>query len=170
MAEYLHQYMPATAVAGQNDAALAVHGLGSIMEGSGSITSDMSPLRVQGADPPSRVFSYDGSLEMQSHAAYAASSQRFHRKQPSDPRTYSPAPAAASQYTQMGHGYLPTSISTGINCTMAADIISTMTGADPHQIQSSFGCLPGQQCQVDEGIFATTLDRYTPTAAHEQMH
>ncbi|KAL2128159.1 hypothetical protein VTI74DRAFT_9563 [Chaetomium olivicolor] len=47
------------------------------------------------------------------------------------------------------------------NCSMAADLISTMTGANPHEVRSSLGCSPGMDCHVDNSKISSAIERLT---------
>ncbi|KAL2142746.1 hypothetical protein VTI28DRAFT_763 [Corynascus sepedonium] len=47
------------------------------------------------------------------------------------------------------------------NCSMAADLISTMTGANPHEVRTSLGCVPGADCHVDNAKIGTAIERLT---------
>jgi len=46
------------------------------------------------------------------------------------------------------------------NCSMATDIISGMTGVEPHHVRSQLGCMPGVDCHVDTASFGNVVDRY----------
>ncbi|KAL2023050.1 hypothetical protein VTK56DRAFT_3960 [Thermocarpiscus australiensis] len=49
------------------------------------------------------------------------------------------------------------------NCSMATDLISAMTGADPCEVRTSLGCAPGMECQVDNTVVSDTIDRLIAT-------
>ncbi|KAK4146831.1 uncharacterized protein C8A04DRAFT_34717 [Dichotomopilus funicola] len=47
------------------------------------------------------------------------------------------------------------------NCSMAADLISTMTGANPHDVRTSLGCTPGTECHVDDARIGDAIEHLT---------
>lgn len=60
--------------------------------------------------------------------------------------------------------YMPiaTSNSTNVNsCVFAADMITTMAGADPGAVRADLGCLPGMDCEVNNHLVFNVMDRYT---------
>ncbi|KAK4236982.1 hypothetical protein C8A03DRAFT_35095 [Achaetomium macrosporum] len=50
------------------------------------------------------------------------------------------------------------------NCSMAADLISTMTGANPHEVRTSLGCAPGTDCHVDSSKISDAIEQLTEPA------
>ncbi|KAK0735807.1 hypothetical protein B0T21DRAFT_368570 [Apiosordaria backusii] len=44
-------------------------------------------------------------------------------------------------------------------CSMAADLISLITGADTTQVRVTMGCAPGRNCDVDDAAIETTITR-----------
>ncbi|KAL2169285.1 hypothetical protein VTG60DRAFT_6288 [Thermothelomyces hinnuleus] len=51
------------------------------------------------------------------------------------------------------------------NCAMAADLISTMTGVNPHEVRVSLGCAPGADCHVDDARIGSAIERFTESGA-----
>ncbi|KAL2175700.1 uncharacterized protein P884DRAFT_279172 [Thermothelomyces heterothallicus CBS 202.75] len=51
------------------------------------------------------------------------------------------------------------------NCAMAADLISTMTGINPHEVRASLGCVPGADCHVDDARIGSAIERFTESGA-----
>ncbi|OIW31949.1 hypothetical protein CONLIGDRAFT_246221 [Coniochaeta ligniaria NRRL 30616] len=47
------------------------------------------------------------------------------------------------------------------NCSMATDVISGMTGMDPHHVRDQLGCMPGMDYHVGAASFGNVVDRYT---------
>ncbi|KAK3307070.1 uncharacterized protein B0T15DRAFT_163654 [Chaetomium strumarium] len=50
------------------------------------------------------------------------------------------------------------------NCSMAADLISSMTGANPHEVRTSLGCAPGTDCHVDNTKISDAIEQLTEAA------
>ncbi|KAK0665882.1 hypothetical protein QBC41DRAFT_158317 [Cercophora samala] len=44
-------------------------------------------------------------------------------------------------------------------CSMAADLISLITGANTNQVRVTLGCAPGRNCDVDEEAIEKTITR-----------
>ncbi|AEO55314.1 hypothetical protein MYCTH_2299012 [Thermothelomyces thermophilus ATCC 42464] len=51
------------------------------------------------------------------------------------------------------------------NCAMAADLISTMTGVNPHEVRASLGCVPAADCHVDDARIGSAIERFTESGA-----
>jgi hypothetical protein len=73
----------------------------------------------------------------------------------------------SQQQQQMGvHDsplYMQTSnntLSNANSCVLATDMITTMAGGDPNAVRADLGCLPGMDCEVDNQLVFTVLDRY----------
>jgi len=47
------------------------------------------------------------------------------------------------------------------NCAVAADMIMTMAGGDSSSVKADLGCQPGIDCEVDNHIILSVMDRYT---------
>ena len=47
------------------------------------------------------------------------------------------------------------------NCTIAADMITTMAGGDSNSVKADLGCQPGIDCEVDNQLIFSVMDRYT---------
>ena len=50
------------------------------------------------------------------------------------------------------------------DCTVAADIIITMAGGDSNSVKADLGCQPGVDCEVDNQLILSIMDRYTRNA------
>jgi hypothetical protein len=62
--------------------------------------------------------------------------------------------------------YVPTTTrNRNVNsCSNAADMITTMAGADPASVRADLGCLPDTDCDVDNQIVFEVMDRYSGRA------
>ncbi|KAK4231374.1 hypothetical protein QBC38DRAFT_246971 [Podospora fimiseda] len=49
------------------------------------------------------------------------------------------------------------------DCSAAADLISLMTGANPHEVRASLGCAPGTDCRVRDNIVGDAINKLTTT-------
>ncbi|KAK3985972.1 hypothetical protein QBC44DRAFT_297851 [Cladorrhinum sp. PSN332] len=47
------------------------------------------------------------------------------------------------------------------DCSAAADLISLMTGTNPHEVRASLGCAPGTDCRVNDNIVGDAINRLT---------
>ncbi|KAI9649557.1 hypothetical protein NHQ30_002137 [Ciborinia camelliae] len=47
------------------------------------------------------------------------------------------------------------------NCVYATDMITTMAGGDPAIVRAELGCVPGMDCNVDNQLVFSVMDRYT---------
>jgi len=47
------------------------------------------------------------------------------------------------------------------NCTVAADVIIAMAGGDSNSVKADLGCQPGIDCEVDNQLILSVMDRYT---------
>ena len=46
------------------------------------------------------------------------------------------------------------------NCMSATHMISTMVGADPNAVRADLGCISGVDCEVDNQLVFSVMDRY----------
>jgi hypothetical protein len=100
--------------------------------------------------------SYHGHQHHQSHNNITTTNQLAQAHTQSHPL----APASRSSQ------YIPTSASSSVagtnSCFDAADMITTMAGADPRDVRTDLGCLPnGIECEVDNQLVFNVMDRYT---------
>ncbi|KAM7206838.1 hypothetical protein V8F20_002544 [Naviculisporaceae sp. PSN 640] len=55
---------------------------------------------------------------------------------------------------------------TANSCSMAANVISSMVGADPFQVRATLGCAPGVDCVVDNTTVSNAIDQLAASALH----
>lgn len=79
----------------------------------------------------------------------------------SNPSSYSSAHQQHMQPHDGSTSYVRTTDSNVNSCVFATDMITTMAGADPNTVRSELGCLPGIDCEVDNHLVFSVMDRYT---------
>lgn len=137
----------------RTEAAIALKGLGSMMADHRSpANSIMSSASIAGEGHSQAVYGYSVHL-LASPTAYEHPDHSHHRLSLQS----SAGSAVASNYLHPQ--------ATGSNCSMATDIISGMTGVDPHHVRGQLGCMPGMGCHVDNASFHDAVDRYTASTS-----
>lgn len=59
-------------------------------------------------------------------------------------------------------GFMPVLPNLNTNsCVFAADMISTMAGADPSVVRQELGCGSGRDCEVDHNLVFNIMDKYS---------
>ncbi|KAB5515603.1 hypothetical protein GE09DRAFT_1159304 [Coniochaeta sp. 2T2.1] len=51
------------------------------------------------------------------------------------------------------------------NCSAMTQLISSMTGLDPHQVRAELGCVPAMDYHVDNETFNSVVDWYAARSA-----
>jgi hypothetical protein len=134
----------------RTDAAMALTGLGQVDANRRSRGGpNLASASVSGGPLPTGPYNYT----MQPFSGSSGYSQQ----QPNGQQLLLQSSAGPSA---MSSNYLQTQ-SRENNCSMATDIISEMTGTDPHQVRGQLGCIPGNDCHVDNASFTNAMDRYT---------
>jgi hypothetical protein len=136
----------------ETDAAMALKGLGSILEESRSpptsILSSAGPIE-DGISRPSYGY---GMHLLSSTSGYGQPQQTRQR--------LTLQSTTGSSVISANYMQTPTREN---NCCMATGIISGMTGVEPHHVRNQLDCEPGIDCHVDSMSFSNAVDRYTAT-------
>ncbi|KAH8912363.1 hypothetical protein BR93DRAFT_963547 [Coniochaeta sp. PMI_546] len=147
------QYMAAPGsetILSRTDAAMALKGLGSTKADPRSpTTSNMASASLTGVLHSQQPYDYNVHLY-------------------SNPSGYDP-PHAARQRLSLQVAASSASVPSNYmqaqpgenNCALDADMISRMSGVDPHHVRGQLGCMPGIDCHVDPANFSNLMDRYT---------
>ncbi|KUJ16208.1 uncharacterized protein LY89DRAFT_77292 [Mollisia scopiformis] len=69
-------------------------------------------------------------------------------------------PHSGAQRSSVYISHPPTNTNVN-NCNYAAEMITTMAGADPSTVRADLGCLPGMECDVDNHHLFEVMDRYS---------
>jgi len=79
-----------------------------------------------------------------------------------DQQSYSSHQSGQQQLQPQGNQmYMPITTSSN-SCVYATDMITTMVGSsDPSSVRADLGCLPGMDCEVDNHLVFSVMDRYT---------
>ncbi|KAM7217545.1 hypothetical protein V8F06_007055 [Rhypophila decipiens] len=79
--------------------------------------------------------------------------------------SHSYSPSRSRDDSAHAHAHSPISPSTTANsCSMTANVISSMVGADPFQVRATLGCPPGVDCVVDNNTVSNAIDQLTASA------